>query len=165
MAELTPQERFSQLFSFLKDPQLHPHPTITINDFVWLEVVRKPDPDDLLSWPQGLPLGDFVNLYERENSTHRVQAYRREAIKIMKSEMFHMGRLRGTKKAPDIMIENLEAFILQLAAVFHNVEHHLLRSPFDNKGERLGEVLERDFKNMIMSFQVWSGAITYCRLV
>jgi hypothetical protein len=166
MSDLSPPERFNQLLSFLEDPQTHPHPTITINDFVWLEVARKPDPEDYLSWPWGLPLGEFVNLYEREHSTQRVEAYRREALEIMKkSGMFRMGHLRGTRKSPDIAIKNLEAFILQLASVFHNMKHHILRSPFDNKGERLEEVLEGYFKNMIGSFYIWSGSITYYRLV
>jgi hypothetical protein len=160
MEKLTPKERFGQLLLFLKDPLAHLNPNITITDFVWREVIRKPNPDDELSWPQGLPLGGYVELYEREHTTWRVQAYRKEAIEIMESGMFREGHLRGTMKTQDILIENLEAFVLQLAAVFHNVKHHILRSPFDNKGKRLRDFIREDFLEMIMAFHVWSGLIT-----
>jgi hypothetical protein len=102
MEELSPNERFNQLLSFLSDPQGNPHPTLAFDGSIFLP--------------------------GRKCTTLMVNNLLKEAIEIMRSDMFHNGLLKGNQKTPDIEIRNIERFVLQIAAVIHITRKHLAKA-------------------------------------
>jgi hypothetical protein len=125
--ESTPQERFNQLLSFLKDPQTHPHPTITIKKFTWL---------------LGMP-----------PNTEIWQEFRQGAIDILESGMIQQGYLKGNKRTPDIFIPRLENFVLNAAGVFQIAKWVIAKSPeahnhlFDFPPRQLRNDLFKEWRN------------------
>ena len=106
MESLTPQERFNQLLSFLKDPENRGYKRVENLHGIWS-----------LSFPD-LSLEDVVWLEERKHSAAILQDIREEAIEIMESEMFSQGCLKGNQRIPDIIIDRLDCFILKTAAAY-----------------------------------------------
>ena len=118
MEELTPQERFNQLKSFLKDPDKH---TFTRTGD------KRNFPIASMAFPD-LNLGDIVFLPGRKHSAGLVNEFRQEAIEIMDSAMFRNGRLRGNQKTDDIKIEHIEEFVLPMAAVIDVARGYIAKS-------------------------------------
>ena len=103
MEESTPQERFNQLLSFLKDPRAHPHPAITIKDFTWLLGITP--------------------------KTEMWQEFRQGALDILESGMIRQGYLKGNKRTPDIPIPRIEKFVIKAAAVLQIAKCVIAKSP------------------------------------
>jgi hypothetical protein len=125
LEELTPQERFNLLLSFLKDPQAHPHPTITIEDSVWLP--------------------------GRQSSSIMVDGIRQEAIEIMTSGMFDHGCLKGNLKIANIQIDRLEAFILSIAAACRIAKNPNYLDDWDNR-PLFFEEFKKDSNDLYIAF-------------
>jgi hypothetical protein len=117
---MEPQERFDQLLSFLKDPQAHPHPTITL-DYL-------------------------VRLKSRMLRALRVAEFGQEALEVMESDIFRQGLLLGNRRTPDVPINNLESFILEAAAAFHLAKRQLSGSlwPYYLDSEGQPQVIDHD---------------------
>jgi hypothetical protein len=122
MEELTPQERFNRLLSFLKDPQGNPHPTLALDGSIFLG--------------------------GRSCTTIMVNDCLQEAIEVMESGLFHQGCLKGNQKTDDFPIDQLEHFVLQLAAVVRIAKLHDAKSldffsyTFDGKRQLFNELQE-----------------------
>jgi hypothetical protein len=107
MAELTLQERFNQLLSFLKDPQGHPHPKIKLEDF-------------------DLHLGHLRGASRAE----AVHNFLQIAIDIMESGMIsRQGYLKGNRRTPDIPIHRLESFVINAAVNVQLAKWVIAKSP------------------------------------
>jgi len=108
-------KRFGQLLSFLKDPQAHPHPAITLDHRLYVK------------------RGTLRALKVKECS--------QEAIEIMESGMFHQGLLKGNRRTRNIAIENLEMFVLEAAAAIFLAKRQLSGSLWiyylDSEGQPL----------------------------
>jgi hypothetical protein len=118
--KLTPYERFNRLLSFLRDPQAYPHPGITLDHLVRIKkgILR------------ALRLAEF----------------RQEALEVMEAGIFRQGLLQGNRRTPDIAMDNLEEFVLEVAAAFHLAKQQLSGSLFtyyvDSEGQP--QVIDHD---------------------
>ncbi len=147
MEELTLQERFNQLLSFLKDPQAYPHPQITPEDF-------------------------RLHLGENPKAGMWIE-FRQGAIDIMESWITREGFLKGNRKTSDIPIIHLEDFILNAATNIQLAKWVIAKSPraydifqgyglFD--GHPLvtpGEILEEHY-DMMRAFYRMSYKLGQC---
>jgi len=126
-------KRFDQLLSFLKDPQAHPHPAITLEDRIYVN------------------RGTLIPL--------RVKVFSQEAIEIMESGMFHQGLLKGNRRTPDVAINNLEALIMEAAAAFYLSKKQLSDSlwPYYLDSDGQPQVIEHTLitahNNMMKAFE------------
>ena len=119
------EKRFNQFLSFLKAPQAHPHPTIAIEDSVWLP--------------------------GRHFSTIMVDNIRQEAIEIMASGMFDHGCLKGNSKIKNIQINLLELFILSIATAYRIAKNPNYLDDWDNRPLILEE-LKKDINDLHIAF-------------
>jgi hypothetical protein len=118
MKDLTPQERFNQLLSFLKNPDKHIFKRT--GDIRLLPIWS-------ISFPT-LSLEDAIFLPGRKHSAGLVHEFRKEAIEVMGSNMFRNGLLRGNQKTPAIAIDHSEEFVLPIAAVIHIAKNYIAKS-------------------------------------
>ena len=103
MEGLTLQERHIQLLSFLKDPQAYPHPFITLEDF---------------------------KLHLGENpKAEAVHEFRQIAVDFMESGVIRQGYLKGNRRTPDIPINRLEDFVLNVAVNVQLAKWVIAKSP------------------------------------
>ena len=141
MEELTLQERFNQLLSFLKDPQAHPHPTITLEDLPWL--------------PEGAHRAEIVN------------EFRQGAIDILESGMIRQGYLIGNRRTPDIPMLRLENFVINAAAAVQIAKWVITKSPsahhlFYGPPTVLPKDLIEAYRNMMRAFDRMSYKLLMC---